>query len=136
MKTRVYLSGPIFSAAEIEWAGRAKALMEERLEGQVEVVWPHELGAGSPREIFEANVRALDRCGIVVALLDGAQVDDGTAWEVGYHYARKGRVIGVRTDLRKAGETPASRVNAMIEVSCLAIVTSLDQLIEELGRLL
>jgi nucleoside 2-deoxyribosyltransferase len=32
---------------------------------------------------------------MVIAVLDGSQVDDGTAWETGYYYAlRRGKIIG------------------------------------------
>jgi len=35
------------------------------------------------------------------------KVDDGTTWEIGYWYAKKGpeRIFGIRTDFRNAGET-------------------------------
>jgi len=48
----------------------------------------------------------LDDADIVIALLDGSQVDDGTALEIGYFYAGKSseqNVIGIRTDFRRAG---------------------------------
>ena len=58
---------------------------------------------------------ALDKCSHVVAWLDGAQVDDGTAWEVGYAYAKSKSIHGIHTDFRQAGDTTHSIVNAMIE---------------------
>lgn len=135
-KVKIYLSGPIFSQAEIEWAGRLKGLIEESFAPRIEVVWPHEIASGPPADIFRQNLLALDRCPIVVAILDGPQVDDGTAWEVGYHYARGGRVLGIRTDFRNAGESPQSRANAMIEFSCICIVNSPDQLLLNLEKML
>jgi len=36
----------------------------------------------------------------VVAVCDGPQVDDGTAWEIGYAYGRNIQVFGLRTDAR------------------------------------
>lgn len=134
MKARIYLSGPLFSEAEIAWAGDVKAFLENGL--GAEVVWPHEIASGSPKEIFQANLRALHGCDLMVAILDGPQVDDGTAWEVGYFYALGRRIAGIRTDFRKAGECSESRVNAMIEHSCLVVVDSLDRLASELGRML
>ena len=44
----------------------------------------------------------------MIALLDGSQVDDGTAWEIGYFYAKESpeqKIIGIRTDFRRAGES-------------------------------
>jgi nucleoside 2-deoxyribosyltransferase len=135
-KTRIYLSGPIFSQAEIEWAGRLKSQMEERFASRIEVIWPHEISSGPPEKIFGDNLRALDECPIVVAILEGPQVDDGTAWEVGYHFARGGKVLGIRTDFRNAGEAPQSRTNAMVEFSCSCIVESIDQLLLKLRDML
>lgn len=129
MKEKVYLPGPLFSRAEIEWGSQIKAGLDERLGDSVEVIWPHEIAFGSPENVFQANLQALDRCSIMVAILDGSQVDDGTAWEMGYHYSKGRKIIGIRTDFRRAGETNSSKVNAMIERSCLAIVGSLDDLI-------
>jgi len=70
---------------------------------------------------------------MVIALLDGSQVDDGTAWEIGYFYARKSpeqKIIGIRTDFRRAGESEGAVVNPMIECSCDRIVRSREDLME------
>ena len=136
MKTKVYLSGPLFSWAEIEYGRRIKTCILEELGERVEVIWPHEIAVGAPREIFKSNVKALDECKIVVAILDGPQVDDGTAWEVGYHYAKGGKIVGIRTDFRKAGEAASSKVNAMVEGSCVNIASSLDNLVSSLKVIL
>ncbi len=134
MKARIYLSGPLFNLAEIEWAGRIKASLESQLEA--EVIWPHETASGSQKEIFGANLKELMACDLMVAILDGPQVDDGTAWEMGYFYALGKRILGIRTDFRKAGESPESKVNAMVERSCQSIKENLEGLIEELKRIL
>jgi nucleoside 2-deoxyribosyltransferase len=34
--------------------------------------------------VFQANLAALAKAEAVVAVCEGAQVDDGTAWEIGY----------------------------------------------------
>jgi nucleoside 2-deoxyribosyltransferase len=45
----------------------------------------------------------------MVAILDGSQVDDGTAWEIGYAYARGLPVWGLRTDFRTVAHGPLCR---------------------------
>jgi len=70
---------------------------------------------------------------MMIALLDGSQVDDGTAWEIGYFYAKKSaeqKIIGIRTDFRWAGESRGAVVNAMIECSCDWLVKSREELLE------
>lgn len=136
MKEKVYLSGPLFNLAEIEWGRRIKDGILKELGDRTEVLWPHEIASGSPGEIFRSNLKALDECKIIVAILDGPQVDDGTAWEVGYHYARGGKIVGIRTDFRKAGEAPETKVNTMVEASCLFIVDSMELLVSRLKEIL
>ncbi|MGB3943791.1 MAG: nucleoside 2-deoxyribosyltransferase [Methanothrix sp.] len=136
-KISVYLAGPLFSRSEIEGAGYIKGEIEAALGDRVEVVWPFEMASGTIVEIFRVNRSALGRSPLMVAILDGAQVDDGTAWEVGYHYALFGRrAIGIRTDIRKAGEASESTVNLMIELSCRAVVKDVPGLLAELDRAL
>lgn len=134
-KAKVYLSGPIFTLGEIAWAGKIKAEIEERLCERLGVFWPYEISAGSKEEVYRENIRSLDGCDLLVAILDVPQVNDGIAWERGPHVARGRKVLGVRTDLRRAGEFRSSRVNAMIESSCIRVKDS-EELLAELERLL
>ena len=134
---KIYLSGPLFSRGEIAWGERVKAFLEDRLDG-AQIIWPHELVScqALPAQIFQANVRALREADIMVAILDGPQVDDGTAWEIGYFFSAHKRVFGLRTDGRRAGETDSSRVNLMIECSCHSISSSLEELLDQMQRLI
>ena len=147
---KLYLAGPIFSEADQEWLRKTKKrileIKDSNGEGLFEVVWPYELldkdsahalGAKARTRIFEMCRSTLDECDALVALLDGSQVDDGTAWEIGYFYAKNGgnRIIGIRTDFRRAGETEVSTVNAMIDCSCRVIVDSIDGLLRALNHL-
>lgn len=69
---------------------------------------------------------------MVVALIDGADVDSGAAWELGYAYARGKPIIALRTDYRGAEEGP---VNIMIERSSDALVHVADPLNSETDAL-
>ena len=137
MVHKIYLSGPLFSRGEIAWGERVKRFLEDRLDG-VRIIWPHEIVPSSSKsaEIFSANLHALNECDIMVALLDGSSVDDGTAWEMGYFFMQGKKILGIRTDFRRAGETDNSRVNLMIECSCQGIASGLEELAMDLKRLL
>ena len=135
----IYLAGPLFSHADQAWHRSTKARIQA--EAGHTVVWPFELfdqaeiaawGDDAPLRVMEQCRDALAGCSLVVALLDGAQVDDGTAWEIGYAHARGIPVIGVRTDFRSSGDVPGALVNAMVHASCEVIVRSADQLLEVL----
>lgn len=129
---RIYQAGPLFSEAEQDWHRSLRAHL--RAAG-FDVCWPFELFFGNePKERIFARCRdELLASDLVVALLDGAQVDDGTAWEIGCAYHAGIPVVGIRTDFRQGGDCPGSVCNAMIECSCQRIVKSVSELINYLG---
>lgn len=135
---KIYLAGPLFTEAERAWLIALKQQIEKS-GGDKTVIWPWELfsegeieslGCDASKEIFRRCRDTLDTCDTVVALLDGPLVDDGTAWEIGYAYAHRKRIIGIRTDLRRAGECEGSCSNAMIEQACERVVKSTGELLE------
>jgi nucleoside 2-deoxyribosyltransferase len=148
---KLYFAGPLFSEAERNWIRNTKKEIETlaRERGkEIHLVWPYELisqeeidslGDMAKREIFLRCKSQLEDSDILIALLDGAQVDDGTAWEIGYFYRMRGEgslVIGVRTDFRNAGEGKTSVVNAMIECSCDRIARSTTELLQMVAEVL
>ena len=59
------------------------------------------------RLIGARNAGAIDSADLVIAVLDGQEVDAGVAAEVGYAAGRGIRCVGLRTDLRQTGEDGA-----------------------------
>lgn len=59
------------------------------------------------------NIRAIDSCSVILAVMDGSDVDSGTAAEIGYGFAVGKRVHGYRGDIR-AGENFATAVNVQV----------------------
>ena len=76
--------------------------------------------------IFAEDVAAIDRCDIVIANLNGITTDDGTAWELGYAFAKGKHLVGVYTDWRL--QYKFVTVNIMLECSLNKLVHSLDEL--------
>jgi nucleoside 2-deoxyribosyltransferase len=72
-------------------------------------------------------LRSLNNADIIVAIIDGADADSGTAWEMGYAYAHGKPVIALRTDFRRSGNY--EKVNLMLEKSA-TVVTSIEYLLE------
>ena len=104
---RVYFAGPLLTPYELsfidECAGRLRA-------DGIDVFVPHEnaLAADdtSAATIFAKDWQGLSDADVVLAVLDGPMVDDGTACEIGIFYAlmqtdpsKKG-ILGLLTDLR------------------------------------
>lgn len=120
MTKRIYLAGPLFTAAERAWNDRLAAALRGK---GFEVVLPQEeatkymLGDSIDfAGIFTTCLEGIRSMDVVVAVLDGVDVDSGTAFECGYAYAIGKPVIGIRTDLRCAGEEKG--VNAMLSRCC------------------
>lgn len=61
-----------------------------------------------------ANAELIDRSAALLALLDGPDVDSGTAAEIGYASTRI-PVVGLRTDVRPAGDNEGVTVNLQVE---------------------
>jgi len=118
MKDLIYLAGPLFTPGERWFNSRLAATITEharRAGKDLEVYLPQEEAEGSTVSVFQRNRHALDRAKVVVAVLDGPDVDSGTAWEVGYAFAKGIPVVGVRFDYRQSGEDGS--VNLMIRHS-------------------
>ena len=120
---KIYLAGPLFTQAERRWLRELGAALVGR--GH-EVFLPQD-DASLPllrdppdfHGAFESCRDAIDRCDTVVAVLDGADADSGTAWECGYAYARNRPVVAVRTDFR-GGEDAG--LNLMLRRSAADVV--------------
>ncbi|WP_292364872.1 MULTISPECIES: nucleoside 2-deoxyribosyltransferase [unclassified Methanoculleus] len=131
---RVYLAAPLFSEAERTYNLALRDLLQEHL---FDVYLPQEVGDTSHtrsrkehRAIFAQHLQALRDADIIVAVIDGADADSGTSWEMGYAYALGKKVVALRTDFRIAGHH--ERVNLMLEESA-AVVTAKEDLPRALG---
>ncbi len=127
MNKLVYIAGPLFSDAERSYLElMVKELSNfSNLDPDADFFLPHrdggELGKGPKRkDIFELDIQQLDSSKIVVALLDGQDVDSGTCIELGYAYDRGKKIFGILTDFRayKTADAEPHRPNLMIWGVC------------------
>lgn len=136
---RIYFAGPLFSAAERDWNAALAAAL--RGAGH-EVFLPQEQEPGKDAAgIFATDVGGIDWADGLVAMVDGADPDSGTCWEVGYAY-RKKPIVLVRTDMRRTGSegsgyNPMLAESATIQVN--AVAASIDlvarEVLDALARL-
>jgi nucleoside 2-deoxyribosyltransferase len=117
---KIYLAGPLFTAAERAFNRRLRDLLVQR---GYEVWLPqeHEPRSRAARDIFLADVEGLDSSDVVVANMDGPDPDSGTCWECGYAYKKK-PIIVYRTDFRKPGDTKTAPYNLMLTESADEVV--------------
>jgi len=83
--------------------------------------------------IGEANARLIRACDGVVAVLDGVDVDSGTASEIGFAFALGKRIHGLRTDSRLIGDNEGTVVNLQVQYF---IEASGGQVVRDLGALI
>ena len=104
---KIYIAGPdVFSYNAKEIGERNKKICEEY--GFIGL-YPldndcsEEDGRPLSARIFEADVKQIEEADIVVANLTpfrGHCMDDGTAWEIGYAYAKSKKIYGYTADGR------------------------------------
>jgi nucleoside 2-deoxyribosyltransferase len=95
---KLYLAGPLFTTSERTWNAEVASAL--RAAGH-EVFLPQEKEPGKDgRGIFATDVGGIDWADGLVVIVDGADPDSGTAWEVGYAFGTKKPVVLVRTDVR------------------------------------
>ena len=90
-------------------------------------------------EIGGNNRAGIDRSDAVLAVLDGTDVDSGTAAEIGYAFAKGTPILGYRGDFRLSADNQGSTVNLQVEYfirqSGGDIVTKLADLAPALARM-
>jgi len=131
---RVYLAAPLFSQAERSYNVLISELLKKNL---FEVYLPQETGDDSAgrkqnehQRLFALNKKALEQADIVVSIIDGADADSGTAWEMGYAHALGKTVVAMRTDFRHVGT--GEHVNLMLEQPSVVVTTS-EELLDALN---
>ncbi|AKB25860.1 Nucleoside 2-deoxyribosyltransferase [Methanosarcina sp. MTP4] len=137
-KKTIYLAGPLFTQAELEFNRKLRDML---LKKGFAVFLPQEDAEDAKKEherqnqkyIFQRCVEGVDDSDFVVAVLDGVDVDSGTAWEIGYAYAKGKAIIGLRTDFR---ELSNGIVNLMIEVSADTLARNEEELLETVEKFL
>ena len=104
---KIYCAGPLFSQPERDFlASCARRLRAEGFDCFV----PHEEELRvdpTPEGVFDLDFEALSRSDALLAWLDGPQVDDGTACEIGLFCglmrqpgSRRKGIVGLATDWR------------------------------------
>jgi nucleoside 2-deoxyribosyltransferase len=124
---RVYLAAPLFGRAEREFNEKIKSRLTRE---EFSVFLPQD---ECNEDIFDCCIENLKNSDVVVGVFDGAQVDDGTAFECGYAFAKGTPVVALRTDFRRVGEY-TNAVNAMLE-NCATMCKNLDDVVKVLKEI-
>jgi len=135
---QIYFAAPLFNDAELIFNKK----LAEQLEGVGFTVYLPQEGEDKPsvdnvtktdlKKIYQLDIEHLIEADIIVAVADGADMDSGTAYEVGYAVALKKPVYILRTDIRM--QNNSEYVNLMIQEGADEIFLSVDTMIQELHK--
>lgn len=135
-RPNIYIAGPLFSAKERQWNVSLRSALSEFCD----VYLPQEDGSllvdlvasGVPvseakNAIFKGDLSAIERCDILLIVMDGRVIDEGASFELGYAFCRGKVCIGLKTDVRSLlpiGDNP------MIECALRGIFGDVDEMSE------
>jgi nucleoside 2-deoxyribosyltransferase len=132
-KPKVYVAGPLFDEGERWFIEKVDQLISDL---GFETFLPHRDNPPKNKEnvkqIFQNDRQAIDDCDLVVANLNGITTDDGTAWEIGYAFAKGKYLVGLHTDWRSRFQHEV--VNLMIETSLNTMTRSFEELTQALNN--
>ena len=128
---QIYLAGPLFTQAERDWnlrlAEPIRAAGHSVFLPQTEVQAIATLDA---RAIFRVDVDGVRGADAVIAVVDGADPDSGTSFEVGMAFALGIPIVLVRTDFRAGGDAlpgqQLATVNLMLSQAASRVVALTD----------
>ena len=85
----------------------------------------------------ERNAKAINESDGMIAILDGVDIDSGTASEIGYAYGLGKLIAGYRGDFRLSADNEGSTVNLQVEYFIRSsggeLVTSIEDFDKILG---
>jgi nucleoside 2-deoxyribosyltransferase len=120
---KIYLAGPLFSLFEKHCNKQLAIILEKKF--NCSVILPQE--GSIPFEglenfadlAFQFCIEEITQCDLLLAILEGPDVDSGTSVEIGYAYSLKKPILGIRTDLRASED---QGVNLMISKACSKMI--------------
>lgn len=128
MVTKVYIAGKIWTESEKEQLEAIDKLCKKL---ELQTFLPHrDVGFAEhvtdAQKIFKGDiVEGFKDVSLVIACLDGLHVGAGTAWELGYAYARGIPAIGLKTD--ESIEEGFEYLSSIL-IASMPIVSSLEEL--------
>ena len=130
----LYLAAPLFTESERLF----NTTVKQTVQCAFDVYLPQEDGGlmvdmirdgmtpcDAAQIVFAGDVRAIDRCDVLLIVLDGRTVDEGASFELGYAYSKHKTCYALQTDPRRLLQTGN---NPMIDGACTKVFTSLEEL--------
>ncbi len=136
MPQKVYIAGKLWTDAE---KAQLEAIDKLCKRLALQTFLPHRdvgfaQGVKDAERIFRGDITdGFKDVVLIIASLDGLHVGAGTAWELGYAYAKGIPAIGLKTD-----ESPADAFEYLssILIASMPIVSSIDELEKKIKEIM
>jgi nucleoside 2-deoxyribosyltransferase len=127
---QIFLAAPLFSEAERDFNSKVTTTL--RKEGfKVWLAQEHKFvqdhSTIQKQTIFHEDLDAVRKSDFILAVLDGVDVDSGVAFEMGFGYATKKPIVGLKTDHRVFSRVES--VNLMLEVPLVKLCKNIAEAI-------
>lgn len=134
---KAYIAGPLFTKVERNYLREIDKICKEF---NIKTYLPDRDGGlyrkGKTKEFFEEDVKGFQDCDFVIAILSDSglfnNVDSGTAWEIGYAYAKGIPIIGIYDNTEVLDER---KISLMIS-SSVNLVRNKNELREKIKELI
>ncbi|UUX32820.1 nucleoside 2-deoxyribosyltransferase [Fundicoccus culcitae] len=120
---KLYFASPLFNEMEQNFNAMLAAKIRQAIP-ELDIYLPQEQGEindksayADSKAIARYDTDALLESDIVLAVLDGLQLDPGVAAEVGIAYQANIPVVGLYTDTRQQGSDNVEKLKALQEVA-------------------
>ena len=121
---KIYLAAPLFTDKQkyainevVKYLRAEGETVFSPMEFTVENAWDISNQEWA-KKVYDHDVEGINDCDVVVAIYEGLNSDTGTAWEIGYAYAKGKDVILLCTD--------SSAKLSLMDVNCALIASSYD----------
>ena len=132
---KIYIAAPLFNEGErafnlklarfLEGLGLETYLPQRDAGILSDIIASGVEESAARRQVFEADVAAMEAADAILVLLDGRTVDEGACFEFGYMFARGKPCYGFQTDARSfLGGKP----NLMLDHALIELATSWEEL--------
>jgi nucleoside 2-deoxyribosyltransferase len=135
-KARLYLAAPLFNPREREFNN----ILTGALQDYFDVFLPQRDGLlltdivargisthQAEKMVFDADIASMQECDCLLAVLDGSNIDEGVAFEIGYMFALGRVCVALQTDVRR--QLPTGN-NPMIKGSVSKIFRDTSAILE------
>ena len=132
---KAYIAGKLCTLSEIELLEKIAEICEK---AGIKTFLPHrDVGPckniKDVKRIFKGDIQeGFKDCDLVVVSLNGLHVGAGTAWELGYAYAKKIPIIGIKTD--EPAEDALDYLSPII-IASVKIITDFKELEKQIKKL-